>query len=134
MNVTITIDNELCGQARQHALAKGKSLSGWLAGLVRKEVGKALSSVATTLLERREKKTKKRTPGFLRMPFEKTSLKTSDGRIRGVRRHHHHHRHHGDRHDHHHRRHRRHCGSHDVGRRIHHRRHLMGDLHGDGLR
>ena len=51
MNVTITIDNELCGQARQHALAKGKSLSGWLAGLVRKEVGKVLSSVATTLLD-----------------------------------------------------------------------------------
>ena len=51
MNVTITIDDELCGQARQHALAKGKSLSGWLAGLVRKAVGKALSSVATTLLD-----------------------------------------------------------------------------------
>ena len=51
MNVTITIDDELCGQARHHALAKGKPLSGWLAGLVRKGVGKASVPVATTLLD-----------------------------------------------------------------------------------
>ena len=51
MNVTITIDDELCRQARHHAVDEGKSLSSWLAGLVRKEVGKASPPVATTLLD-----------------------------------------------------------------------------------
>ena len=51
MNVTITIDDELCRQARHHAVDEGKSLSSWLASLVRKEVGKASPPVVTTLLD-----------------------------------------------------------------------------------
>jgi hypothetical protein len=51
MNVTITLDDELCREARHRAVDEGKSLSSWLAGLVRKEVRKASPAEATTLLD-----------------------------------------------------------------------------------
>lgn len=51
MNVTITLDDELCREARHRAVDEGKSLSSWLAGLVRKEVRKASAAEATTLLD-----------------------------------------------------------------------------------
>ena len=51
MNVTITMDDELCREARHRAVDEGKSLSSWLAGLVRKEVRKASAAEATTLLD-----------------------------------------------------------------------------------
>ncbi len=51
MNVTITLDDELCREARHRAVDEGKSLSSWLAGLVRKEVGKTSPAEATTLLD-----------------------------------------------------------------------------------
>ncbi len=51
MNVTITLDEELCREARHRAVDEGKSLSSWMAGLVRKEVRKASPAEATTLLD-----------------------------------------------------------------------------------
>ena len=51
MNVTITLDDELCREARHRAVDEGKSLSSWLAGLVRQEVRKASAAEATTLLD-----------------------------------------------------------------------------------
>ena len=51
MNVTITLDDELCREARHRAVDEGKSLSSWLAGLVRKEVREASAAETTTLLE-----------------------------------------------------------------------------------
>ena len=51
MNVTITLDDDLCREARHHTVDEGKSLSSWLAGLVRKEIRKASPAEATTLLD-----------------------------------------------------------------------------------
>ncbi len=51
MNVTITLDDELCREARHRAVDEGKSLSSWLAGLVRKEVRKVSTAKATSLLD-----------------------------------------------------------------------------------
>lgn len=51
MNVTITLDAELCREARHRAVDEGKSLSSWLAGLVRKEVRNGSPAEATTLLD-----------------------------------------------------------------------------------
>jgi hypothetical protein len=43
MNVTIKIDDALCREARHRAVDKGLSLSGWIAGVVCRELagGKA---------------------------------------------------------------------------------------------
>jgi len=51
MNVTTSLDDELCREARHRAVDEGKSLSSWLAGLVRKEVRKVSTAEATTLLD-----------------------------------------------------------------------------------
>jgi hypothetical protein len=40
MNVTIKIDDALCKEARHHAVDQGLSLSGWIAGIVRKELAR----------------------------------------------------------------------------------------------
>lgn len=51
MNVTITLDDDLCREARHRAVDEGKSLSSWLAGLVRKEVREASPAGVSTLLD-----------------------------------------------------------------------------------
>ena len=38
MNVTVTIDDKICKQARHKAIDNGLSLSGWIAKLIRKEI------------------------------------------------------------------------------------------------
>lgn len=38
MNVTIKIDDALCRKARHRAVERGLSLSGWIAGLLRREL------------------------------------------------------------------------------------------------
>lgn len=38
MNVTIKTDEMLCREARHRAVDRGLSLSGWIAGVVRKEL------------------------------------------------------------------------------------------------
>jgi hypothetical protein len=40
MNVTIKIDDALCKEARHRAVDQGLSLSGWIAGIVRKELAR----------------------------------------------------------------------------------------------
>jgi|LakMenEpi03Aug12_release.lakeMendotaPanAssembly.Ray.scaffolds.fasta_scaffold1727586_1 hypothetical protein len=51
MNVTITLDDDLCREARHRAVDEGKSLSSWLAGVIRKEVGKTPAAKSPSLLE-----------------------------------------------------------------------------------
>jgi hypothetical protein len=51
MNVTITLDDDLCREARHRAVDEGKSLSSWLAGVIRKEVGKTPAAKLPSLLE-----------------------------------------------------------------------------------
>jgi len=38
MNVTIKIEDALCREARHRAVDRGLSLSGWIAGVLRKEL------------------------------------------------------------------------------------------------
>jgi hypothetical protein len=51
MNVTITLDDDLCREARHRAVDEGKSLSSWLAGVIRREVGKTPAAKLPSLLE-----------------------------------------------------------------------------------
>ena len=51
MNVTITLDDDLCREARHRAVDEGKSLSSWLAGVIRREVGKNPAAKSPSLLE-----------------------------------------------------------------------------------
>lgn len=51
MNVTISLEDELCRLARHRAVDEGKSLSSWLAGLVQREVCKASAAETRTLLD-----------------------------------------------------------------------------------
>lgn len=38
MNVTIKIEDDLCREARHRAVDRGLSLSGWIAGVLRREL------------------------------------------------------------------------------------------------
>ena len=51
MNVTIKIDDDVCREARHHAVDAGLSLSGWVTNLIRKEVAPPPVKKAKTLLE-----------------------------------------------------------------------------------
>jgi len=51
MNVTIKIHDQLCRDARHRAVDEGLSLSGWIAGVVRKELDRLPSKKRPTLLE-----------------------------------------------------------------------------------
>lgn len=51
MNVTIKIDDALCKEARHRAVDDGLSLSGWIAGVVRKELAGEKEKVGVGLLE-----------------------------------------------------------------------------------
>ena len=50
MNVTVSLDEELCRLARHRAVDAKTSLSGWLAQLVKKEVLKSETSREANLL------------------------------------------------------------------------------------
>jgi hypothetical protein len=51
MNVTIKIDDALCREARHRAVDRGLSLSGWIAGLLRRELAGSKPSNDGGLLE-----------------------------------------------------------------------------------
>ncbi len=51
MNVTIKISDEICRQARHRAVDAGRSLSGWIADVIRKELSHSGSGKAQTFLE-----------------------------------------------------------------------------------
>jgi hypothetical protein len=51
MNVTVSLEEELCRLARHRAVDEGKSLSSWLAGVIRREVGKTPAAKSPSLLE-----------------------------------------------------------------------------------
>jgi hypothetical protein len=51
MNVTIKIDDALCKEARHRAVDDGLSLSGWISGVVRKELAGEKGKVGVGLLE-----------------------------------------------------------------------------------
>ena len=51
MNVTIKIDDGLCREARHRAVDRGLSLSGWIAGVLRRELAAPPSSGEGGLLE-----------------------------------------------------------------------------------
>jgi hypothetical protein len=51
MNVTIKIDDALCREARHRAVDRGLSLSGWIAGLLRRELAGDKPSGEGGLLE-----------------------------------------------------------------------------------
>jgi hypothetical protein len=51
MNVTIKIDDELCREARHRAVDAGRSLSGWIAEVIQKELSKLPRKRQKTLLE-----------------------------------------------------------------------------------
>jgi hypothetical protein len=51
MNVTIKISDELCREARHHAVDAGRSLSGWIADVIRKELSRSAPKRPKTLLE-----------------------------------------------------------------------------------
>lgn len=51
MNVTIKIDDALCKEARHRAVDHGLSLSGWIAGIVRKELARENSTDRPGLLD-----------------------------------------------------------------------------------
>jgi hypothetical protein len=51
MNVTVSLEDELCRLARHRAVDEGKSLSSWLAGVIRKEVAKTPAAKSPSLLE-----------------------------------------------------------------------------------
>jgi len=51
LNVTIKISDELCREARHRAVDAGRSLSGWIADVIRKELSRSGSKKAQTFLE-----------------------------------------------------------------------------------
>ncbi len=51
MNVTLTIPDDLCREARNRAVGESKSLSSWIADLVAREVGSNSKPVSSTLLD-----------------------------------------------------------------------------------
>lgn len=51
MNVTIKIDDALCKEARHRAVDQGLSLSGWIAGIVRKELARESDTDRSGLLD-----------------------------------------------------------------------------------
>ena len=51
MNVTIKISDQLCRDARHRAVDAGRSLSGWIADVIRKELSQSSSKKARMLLE-----------------------------------------------------------------------------------
>ena len=51
MNVTVSLEDELCRLARHRAVDEGKSLSSWLAGVIRRELGKTPAAKSPSLLE-----------------------------------------------------------------------------------
>jgi len=51
MNVTIEISEELAREARQRAVATGKSLSGWVADLIQRELSESTPKSGLSLLE-----------------------------------------------------------------------------------
>jgi hypothetical protein len=51
MNVTIKIEDQLCRDARHRAVDAGRSLSGWIADVIRKELSHSGSKRRETLLE-----------------------------------------------------------------------------------
>ena len=52
MNVTLKIDDELCRAARHRAVDEGLSLSGFIAEVLKRELGEPLAAARpTTLLE-----------------------------------------------------------------------------------
>lgn len=51
MNVTIKIDDALCREARHRAVDRGLSLSGWIAGLLRRELSGGKPSKEGGLLD-----------------------------------------------------------------------------------
>ncbi len=51
MNVTIKIDDAMCREARHRAVDLGLSLSGWIAGLMRRELGAGKPAGESGLLD-----------------------------------------------------------------------------------
>jgi hypothetical protein len=51
MNVTIKISDQICREARHRAVDAGRSLSGWIADVIRKELSRAPSKERRLLLE-----------------------------------------------------------------------------------
>ncbi len=51
MNVTIKINDQMCRAARHRAVDAGHSLSGWIADLIRRELGRTPPRRQKTLLE-----------------------------------------------------------------------------------
>ncbi len=51
MNVTIKISDQLCRDARHRAVDAGRSLSGWIADVIRKEISQTPSKKPKSLLE-----------------------------------------------------------------------------------
>jgi hypothetical protein len=51
MNVTIKISDQICRDARHRAVDAGRSLSGWIEDVIRKELSHSASKRPQTLLE-----------------------------------------------------------------------------------
>jgi hypothetical protein len=51
MNVTIKISDEICRDARHRAVDAGRSLSGWIADVIRKELSQSPPKKPKLLLE-----------------------------------------------------------------------------------
>jgi hypothetical protein len=51
LNVTIKISDEVCRDARHRAVDAGRSLSGWIEDLLRKELSRSTAQKPRTLLE-----------------------------------------------------------------------------------
>jgi len=51
MNVTIKMSDEICREARHRAVDEGESLSGWVAGVIRKELSRRARTKRRTLLD-----------------------------------------------------------------------------------
>jgi len=51
MNVTIKISDQVCKDARHRAVDEGRSLSGWIEEVIRKELSRSASGKPQTLLE-----------------------------------------------------------------------------------
>jgi len=50
MNVTIKISDQLCRDARHRAVDAGRSLSGWVADVIRKELSESASNKPKKML------------------------------------------------------------------------------------
>jgi len=51
MNVTLKLNDQVCRDARHRAVDAGRSLSGWVEELIRRELGRPQPKMPQTLLE-----------------------------------------------------------------------------------